>query len=150
MKTLGWDVALLTNGPCLIEANRTWDVHLPMRIVPGFFATFMRYHLYEAVEATARFDFAGDFPDRRLARHWLSYVLGQSLVSGRLEHLSRNRAVVVISGSQRGLEAAAQRLRHEAGSFNVSKIHAAKISAQIKPGFDIDPSFAATANARAS
>jgi hypothetical protein len=150
MKTLGWDVALLKDGPLIIEANRTWDVHLAMRIVPGFFAAFMRYHLAEAAETSARFDFTGDFPDRKLARHWLCYVLGQSLVSGRLEHLSRSRAVVIVSGSRRGIDATAHRLKHEAGAFNVSKIGAAKIEARIATGFDVEASFRPGAQERAA
>jgi hypothetical protein len=143
VKSLGWDVALLKDGPCILESNRTWDVHLAMRIVPGFFARFMRCHLHEPVEATARFDFSGDFPDAKLARHWFSYVLGQSLVSGRLEHLSRTRAVVVASGSRRGIDATAHRFKHEAGAFKVSKIRAAKVDDRIAPGFDVEASFAA-------
>jgi hypothetical protein len=145
IKTVGWDIALLKDGPVVLEGNRTWDVYVMPRLDPGFFASFMDYHLYEPVASTLRFALDGDFADRDQVRLWLSHLAGHSLVRGRVDHMSGCRLVVTLAGSQRGMDAAAQRLRHEAATFRVEKIRAGFSTASFPPIFDIEASFAEAA-----
>jgi hypothetical protein len=142
MKTLGWDVALLKNGLCIIEANRTWDVLLSAYVIPGFLPAFLNYHLAEPIETTARFEFDGNFSDRGAARQWLCFLVGLSRVNARLDHFSPTRVILSISGSQRGMDAVTQRLKREAASFQVEKVKALKCDARLRRGCDTAASFA--------
>jgi hypothetical protein len=144
LKAVGWDVALLKTGPCIIEANRTWDVLLSVYTIPGFLERFLDYHL-ERAEIAARFELDGNFSDRIAARQWLGFLAGLSRVSGRVDVFSPNRVIFTIAGSKRGMDEVAERLKRESASFHVPKIHAYRTAVAVKRGFDLSATFDARA-----
>lgn len=90
IKSLGWDIALLEDGPCILESNRQWDVFSTAQFNLEFVHAFLRFHLPQGDQASARFVFNGSFDDRQAVRHWLCGVAGAALTSGTVEQFSPN------------------------------------------------------------
>jgi hypothetical protein len=141
IKTLGWDVAILEDGPCILEANRPWDVHVALRIIPGFLSTFLDYHLPAPAEATRRLTLLGTFDDRNHLRLWLASVLGRSLTSGRVDEVSEQRLTLTVTGSAAGVDAVIYRLKKSAARFSVHHLTVSRATDVSRRGLDLDATF---------
>jgi hypothetical protein len=142
-KTLGWDIAMLADGPCVIEANRNWALFSACGMIPGMFARFLRYHLPENGELAVRVRLSGDFCDPHRVRLWTSYLVGRARASGRLESVSAETAVLIVAGSKSTVDSAIQRLQAAGSAFRASKVAVQRVPNNVHAGFDMRASFSA-------
>ena len=140
-KTLGWDIALLERGPCVLECNFPgWDYGLNGRLAPELTAMFLRLHL-SGQEMSLRFEFAGDFSERDTVRKFLCNVLGRSFVSGRVEALSPENLVVTVAGSRAALDFFISSLKWPENRAQFKTARWTRRSERIRPGLDLSVSF---------
>jgi hypothetical protein len=142
VKSLGWDIALLEDGPCILEGNRHWDVFITAQLNLEFVHAFLRFHLPQGDQASARFVFSGSFDDRNAVRHWLCAVAGGALTSGRVEDCSRERIVMTIAGTKPNVESALRIARGNASRLKITDIAAAPCPDAVPPGLNLDATFA--------
>jgi hypothetical protein len=142
-KTLGWDLALLEDGPTILECNRNgWDIAVSAIFEPDFLDKFLDFHL-PAHEMSLSFEFTGDFSDRDQTREFLSKALGKGRVSGRLDDFSPRRLNVTGAGSQHLLKNFIAVLRSPAFSRRFGRVRWARSDEQIRRGLDLSASFTA-------
>jgi hypothetical protein len=137
VKTLGWDVALLRDGPCMIETNDFWGLYMHARTVPGFLSRFLEYHLPDEPEAVAQFELEGDFTNRPRVRLWLSNIAGRALASGRADYLSDERFAFTLAGSKRGLSSALNFTKKYASLFKLRRLRTTRSAAVLDRGLDV-------------
>jgi hypothetical protein len=136
-RTLGWDIALLTDGPAVLECNYPgWSFMLPAIFYPGLTQLFLATHLPRP-EESRRFTFIGSFPERERVWRFLCRALARAQVSGRLESLSAEEFAVTIAGSRAALNFFTQLLRspNYRGEFRTARWVPSK--ARIRPGLDL-------------
>jgi hypothetical protein len=150
IRTLGWDIALLKDGPCVIEGNRDWGFSVSAQLAPGYIPKFLSYHLPDEQEWAARFELDGNFLDFDQVRLWIAGLAGRARVHGRIDQLARERVVVTVAGSRAACDSAMQALRSSAEGFEVRKLTAWRSSDKLRPGFDMTPSFTTPAEGRAA
>jgi hypothetical protein len=139
--SIGWDIALLEDGPSVLEANRQWDIFLAAQLNPGFVQDFLGFHLPSDPGSTVRLELRGNFERKNRLRHWLGAVLGKALASGRVDALAPDRLVLSIGGPPEVIEAAIQYIRRSAAHFDVKHIAAARLAEPLRPGLDMAATF---------
>jgi hypothetical protein len=143
--SLGWDIALLESGPCIVECNRFWGAYTSVQLNAGIVDTFLRFHLPQP-ETAMRFELAGRFSDRAETRHWISSIAGQSFASGRLESLTEDRLVITLLSTKAGIETAMRLVKKMGSSFALREIKASTPTSRLQRlGLDLDASLPAGA-----
>jgi hypothetical protein len=141
--SLGWDIAVLQEGPCILECNRFYDVMLPS-LDPQFPADFLEHHLLPAPRSGFRLEMRGRFGNTRLLRAWLARLAGLHFVSGRIEECSSGRAVVLIAATKGRLDHMLKRMTAEMPEGNaLAEILVSPARDRIARGFFDDLSAAA-------
>lgn len=141
IKSVGWDIALLTDGPCILEGNRAWDVYMSAQLNPDFVRAFLRFHLPQESDTALRVSLTGSFEQRHRLRHWLCAAVGRALASAEVDQLSRDRLVLTVTGAKTSVEAAIGNMRKPEG-FAVATIETSPCPDQIPAGLDIGATFA--------
>jgi hypothetical protein len=138
--SLGWDIALLESGPCIIECNRFWGAYTSVQLNAAIVDTFLRYHLPDP-DTAIRFELAGNFRDRAETRHWISKIAGQSLASGRLESLTPGRLAITLAGTKQGIQTAMRLVKQLGSSFALREMKATQPTARLQRlGLDLEAS----------
>lgn len=140
-KTLGWDIALLEDGPCFLESNAAWDFLLSALFAPNLIPKFLALHLPPACASAVRVLLTGTFTDRITMCWALSRVLGTAMASGRVEGVSRGQVLFTLGGTERDLETALQVFKLKGSDFGVSGVKIAQTHERPAPGFDASAAF---------
>jgi hypothetical protein len=147
VRTLGWNVAMLKDGPCVIGAKYDWSPWVSLQLTPGYVERFLHYHVPDEPEWAAKFVLEGEFREFDHLRLWVADVAGRARVYGRIDELSRERAVVTVAGPRSHCDAVMHRLRRSWQGFDVRKVTAWRSADKLRPGFDMSASFAAPGHA---
>jgi hypothetical protein len=139
--TLGWDIALLESGPCILEANRRWDIFLSAQFNPDFATNLLAFHLPGPADDSIRLTLEGDFADVATIRLVLCAMLGKSGASGRVDAFTPQRLELTVSGPASVVEAALKRLKKTAVQFGARRMTAARGGDLPAPGLDIGATF---------
>jgi hypothetical protein len=135
--SLGWDIALLRDEPCIVECNRFWDPFLGTQLAPHFVPEFLDFHLPKGTFPSFRLHVAGEFADRHNTRKWVCELLGRALVSGRVERFSTQEIVIAIAGPNSKVEKLAKKLRNGVyKSIKLSGVQLSASKARVSPGLD--------------
>jgi len=136
-KSLGWDIALLEDGPCFLEANSPWDILMSAQFNPDLVPAFIAFHLPDACELAVRLDFVGTFVNRTTICRFLGRVLGVAMASGKIERLNSQRLLLTVGGTRKSVHAAAQFFKRKARDFGASRMTLLQSFDMPKPGFDV-------------
>jgi hypothetical protein len=142
-KSLGWDIALLKDGPCILECNRQWDILMSAQLNPDLPRDFLAFHLPRACDVAARVDISGEFTNRAQICQRLFKIAGLSVVSGRIEHLSRGRLCVLLGGAREAMQIAAEVFRRKALELGARTMKITRTADEPAPGFDITAAYRA-------
>ena len=137
-KSIGWDIALLKDGPCFLESNKMWDVIMSAQLNPGFVPAFIAVHLPKTCDRAVRLEFDGPFESRVQICRAVGSVLGKALASGRIERLGRERLSLTVGGTQDSVQAALRMFRLKARD----RMKIAPSRNRPDPGFDVTSAFA--------
>jgi hypothetical protein len=107
-KSIGWDIALLADGPCFLEANGPWDILMSAQFNPELVPAFLAFHLPEPSERAVRVDMTGSFTDATATCRKLSRAVGVAMASGRMEHLEPEHLSFTVGGTQKAVQIAIQ------------------------------------------
>jgi hypothetical protein len=146
-KSLGWDIGLLAEGPCIIESNRPWDILMSAQLNPELVPAFLAFHLPQPAELASRFQFHGQFADPAQTCRAIGRVLGASLVSGRIKRFSAERLVLIVGGTKQAIATAVQMFKRTARGFGATRLAVSPSEEMPERGFNVDAVFA---NARAT
>jgi hypothetical protein len=141
-RTLGWDIALLDDGPMVLECNFPgWDLSMiTAGLNPDLVGKFLPFHVSTA-EQSYRFKFTGDFRDPDRVRQFLCRILARAFVSGRLESLSEREFVVTVTGSRFAFKALERCLRWPHFREQFDTMRAKQTTEHVPPGLDLSMSF---------
>ena len=137
-RSLGWDIALLKDGPCFLESNKMWDVIMSAQLNPGFVPAFLAVHLPRTSDRAVSLEVGGSFKSRVQICRAVGGILGRALASGRIERLSRERVGLTVGGTQETVQAAVQMFRQRTGN----RVKIAPSRNGPEPGFDVTAAFA--------
>ena len=140
-RSLGWDIALLEDGPCIIECNLPWGPDMPCCVNPHLAPRFLQFHL-RPPDSFIRWDFAGTFEDLQMLRLWICKLVGAARASGRVDHFSRERLVLTVAGSRLAFEEALRAFPSASHGIGTVKASAAPVRDNLRPGLDLDATFA--------
>jgi hypothetical protein len=136
-KSLGWDIALLEDGPCFLEANTPWDILMSVQLNPDLVPAFIAFHLPDACELAARLEFDGTFENRAKICRAVGRVLGAAMASGRIERLVRQRLILTVGGTRKSVQTAAQTFRQKARDSGTIRMALLQSQDMPAPGFDV-------------
>jgi hypothetical protein len=140
--SLGWDIALLKDGPCVLEYNRLWDVYLSLQLNPAFAAAFLRVHLPDP-DSSVRVKLSGNFTDRQTLRLWLCAVIGQAPASARVDEISTDRLALTITGTKPSLDKAIRLIADSGSRFQGRNMKVGRTADVVRPGLEIAATFRA-------
>jgi hypothetical protein len=140
LASVGWDIALLRDGPCIIEANRYWDIYFSAQLDPGFLRGFLDYHVLPGT-ASIRLEIAGSFTDRYRVRMWLSEIIGRSRANARVIQLSDEKLAVMVGGSPKAIETVMGYVSQSARRYRFGLIQTIPGDRPVPPGLDIGATF---------
>jgi Sugar-transfer associated ATP-grasp len=138
LKSVGWDIALLQDGPCMLEANRRWALVV---FPPQFIGTFLDFHLGRDMPAAIRCELAGSFVDRGLVRRWLCAVCGLSLASATVDRLSDDKLLFTLGGPASAIQSATEMIHRLAPRPPISKLYVSLSNEAPRPGLDVSATF---------
>jgi hypothetical protein len=141
-KTLGWDIALLEDGPCFLESNSAWDFLLSALFAPDLVPRFLALHLPPASVSAVRVLLTGTFTDRITTCWVLSRVLGKAMASGWVEGVSRGQLLFTVGGTEPIVETVLQVFKLRGSKFGVSGMKIAQTRERPAAGFDASAVFA--------
>jgi hypothetical protein len=141
-RTLGWDIGLLKDGPCFLEANAPWDILMSAQFNPDLVPKLLAFSLPPACETAVHVLLPGTYANRIPTCWGLSKVLGNAMASGRVEHLSRDRVVLTIGGTEQAVKTALRLFKLRGSDFGASNVKAAPAREKPAPGFDASAAFA--------
>jgi len=136
-KTLGWDIGLLEDGPCFLEANGMWDVLMSAQFNPQLVPAFIAFHLPDPSEIAVRLDFGGTFVNRTDICRSVGRVLGAAMASGRMERLGPQRLHLTVGGTRKAVQTAVQSFNRKAREFGASRMAVAQSRDMPAAGFDV-------------
>ena len=137
VKSLGWDIALLKDGPCFLESNKMWDVIMSAQLNPGFVPAFIALHLPSSCDRAVRLEFDGPFESRVQICRAVATILGTAMASGRIERLGREHLSLTVGGTQESVQTAVQMFRRRSRN----RMRIAPSRNRPAPGFDVDAAF---------
>jgi hypothetical protein len=135
--SLGWDIALLSDGPCVVECNIDWDIYLSGQIDSDFTPKFLRFHLPAPSGSAIRLKLTGDFSDTLRTRLWLCDVLGRNLANGRIERASFEELVVIVAGATSSIDGSLRELANPPARFRIRQTKAARGPDTLRAGLDL-------------
>jgi hypothetical protein len=141
-KSLGWDIGLLEDGPCFLEANGPWDILMSAQLNPDLVPNLLAFHLPPAYETAVRVQLPGTYANRIPLCWALSKVVGVAMASGRVEHVSRDRAVLTIGGTHQAVQTALQIFKRNGAQFGATGVKVAPAQEKLAPGFEMSAMFA--------
>ena len=141
-KSLGWDIGLLEDGPCFLESNGPWDILMSALFNPDLVPKLLAFHLPPSCEFALRVQLDGTFTNRNSTCWALSKVLGKAMTSGRIDRLSRERALLTIGGTREAVQLALQIFKLKGPDFGASNVKIAQSQESVAPGFDVSAAFA--------
>jgi hypothetical protein len=141
--SLGWDIGLLQDGPCIVECNRDYYIYFSAQLEPEFVKTFLAYHLPEQGRATVRIELTGHFRQRNLLRYCICAFTGRALASGRVDYVSDERLVMTVDTPRSLFDAMLAEWKQMAGRFAITRIKTERSADTVAPGLDIAACFAA-------
>jgi len=136
-KSLGWDIALLKDGPCFLESNKMWDVIMSAQLNPGFVPAFIALHLPSSCDRAVRLEFPRPFESRVQICRAVATILGAATASGRIERLGREHLSLTVGGTQESVQTAVQMFRRRARN----RMRIAPSRNRPAPGFDVAVAF---------
>jgi hypothetical protein len=140
--SLGWDIGLLADGPCFLESNLPWDILMSAEFNPNLVPDLLALHLPPGCEVAVRVDLSGLFINRIPTCWALSKALGVAMASGRIEHLSRERIILIVGGTQQAVQTAVQIFKRKGADFGASGVTVSDSRNKPVPGFDASAGFA--------
>jgi hypothetical protein len=135
-KTLGWDLALLENGPLVLECNSHWDILVTGYYDAAFAGKFLDFHLLPH-QQSLRLRFRGNLRNRGAFGNFLCQLLGGARLSGRIDRLSPTEAIVTAAGAREALRVMATRLKASRFRQRFDGITAERVPDELPPGLDI-------------
>jgi hypothetical protein len=141
-RTLGWDIGLLSDGPCFFEANAPWDVLMSAQFNPDLVPKLLAFSLPPGCETAVHVLLPGVYANRITLCWGLSQVLGRAMASGRVEHLTRDRLVLTIGGTRQAVQAALQFFKLRGSDFGATDVRFRPAQDKPAPGFDASGLFA--------
>ena len=140
-RTLGWDIGLLKDGPCFLEANGPWDILMSAQFNPDLVPKLIAFSLPPTCDAAVRVLLPGTF--NRIQTYWgLSKMLGNAMASARIEQLRSDRIVLTIGGTQQAILKALYLFKLRGSDFGATGVKAAPAREKPAPGFDASGAFA--------
>ncbi len=143
-KSLGWDIALLEDGPCFLETNSPWDILMSAQFNPDLVPAFLAFHLPAACEFAVRIAFEGRFENRAPICRSLGRVLGGSMASGRIERLNQTRLLLTVGGTRQSVRTAAQIFKQKAQAFGARRMAVLQSPDMPARGFDVAAAYPKT------
>ena len=141
-KSIGWDIGLLKDGPCFLEANMPWDILMSAQLNPELVPEFMAFHLPHPCEAAVRADLRGSFVNRTTTCRALAHVVGMAMSSGRIERFGSGRVLLTIGGTKQSIQTALQIMRNNPRRLGVTNMAVAHSEDKPERGFDVTAAFA--------
>jgi hypothetical protein len=141
-KSIGWDIALLADGPCFLEANGPWDVLMSAQFNPDLVPAFLAFHVPDKRELAVRVDFNGSFTDLTVTCRWLCRAVGLAMASGRLERLESDHLRLTVGGTRQAVQKAMSIFKSEARAAGARTMTGAQAADQPARGFDMTAVFA--------
>jgi Sugar-transfer associated ATP-grasp len=140
LASAGWDIALLRDGPCIMEANRFWGVYSSAQLNPRFLPMFLDFHLLPGT-AAMRLEISGTFTRRYGIRMWLCEIIGRSRASARVVQFSQDKLVLMVGGAPSAIEMVMGYVMQSARRHRFGDIRTIPETQPVSPGLDIRATF---------
>jgi hypothetical protein len=141
-KTLGWDLALLKDGPLVLEVNRGWGMVVGCYFEPRLTTEFLDYHI-PPHERTVRLEFRGRFERPLVVANFLCELVGNARLSGRLDALTAEKLVLTVASSHALVDAFVEGLNRPQSVRWFASAQARRVQDEIRRGLDLSPLFPA-------
>lgn len=141
-RTLGWDIGLLKDEPCFLEANGPWDVLMSAQFNPDLVPKLIAFSLPPTCEIAVRVLLPGAYTNRVTLCWGLSRVLGRAMASGRIEHMIRDRVLLTVGGTEQSVKTALKLFKLRGSDFGATHVKTGPAREKPAPGFDASVAFA--------